>query len=67
MPYLTCPDCHLSVFRAPLDLRPAECPRCGTSSTVDARRHPSDTPGRFRPVRPTALATEPTLHEARSL
>lgn len=66
MPYLTCPECHISVFRAPLDLRPAECPRCGCASTVDLRHQPAEPPGRFRPVRPATLA-EPTLQDARAV
>ena len=56
MPYLTCPDCHISVFRGPLDLRPASCPRCGVATATEQRyRAAADSPARYSSPRPAAL------------
>jgi len=36
--YLTCPCCHLRVFRRPDEFTDERCPRCGERTTVSFRR-----------------------------
>jgi anti-anti-sigma factor len=36
--YLTCPSCHLRVYRRPEDCSDERCPRCGENTTVSFRR-----------------------------
>jgi anti-anti-sigma factor len=39
--YLTCPSCHLSVFRRPGDNVDGRCPRCGSLDTLTLQLDPA--------------------------
>jgi hypothetical protein len=55
MPYLSCPNCRLTVYNPPTVARPERCPRCGVPlGAVPTSLFPAGTPTSPTPPTPPA-------------